>query len=60
MHVVVTRPKEDSIHLIENLIKSGHMVTHLPVIKIEKLKKFLDQLEFGICLHREYLFPILQ
>ena len=38
MHVVVTRPKEDSIHLIENLIKSGHMVTHLPVIKIEKLE----------------------
>ena len=38
MHIVITRPKEDSLYLIENLIKSGHMVTHLPVIKIEKLE----------------------
>ena len=38
MHIVITRPKEDSLHLIENLIKLGHAVTHLPVIKIEKLK----------------------
>ena len=38
MHIVITRPKEDSLHLIERLIKLGHSVTHLPVIKIEKLK----------------------
>ena len=38
MHIVITRPKEDSLHLIENLIKLGHIVTHLPVIKIEKLE----------------------
>ena len=38
MHIVITRPKEDSLHLIQNLIKLGHMVTHLPVIKIEKLE----------------------
>ena len=38
MHIVITRPKEDSLYLIENLIKLGHTVTHLPVIKIEKLK----------------------
>ena len=38
MHIVITRPKEDSFHLIKNLIKLGHIVTHLPVIKIEKLK----------------------
>ena len=38
MHIVITRPKEDSLHLIENLIKLGHEVTHLPVIKIEKLE----------------------
>ena len=37
MHIVITRPKEDSSDLIEKLIKSGHSVTHLPVIKIEKL-----------------------
>ena len=37
MHIVITRPKEDSLHLIEKLMKLGHSVTHLPVIKIEKL-----------------------
>ena len=38
MHIVITRPKEDSWYLIENLIKLGHAVTHLPVIKIEKIE----------------------
>jgi len=38
VHIVITRPKEDSLYLIENLIKLGHIVTHLPVIKIEKLE----------------------
>ena len=38
MHIVITRPKEDSLLLIENLIKLGHIVTHLPLIKIEKLE----------------------
>ena len=38
MHIVITRPKEDSLHLIEKLKKLGHSVTHFPVIKIEKLK----------------------
>jgi len=38
VHIVITRPKEDSSYLIENLIKLGHVVTHLPVIKIEKLE----------------------
>ena len=38
MHIVITRPKEDSLYLIKNLINLGHAVTHLPVIKIEKLE----------------------
>ena len=38
MHIVITRPKEDSLFFIERLKKLGHIVTHLPVIKIEKLK----------------------
>ena len=38
MHIVITRPKEDSFYLIERLKKLGHIVTLLPVIKIEKLK----------------------
>jgi len=38
LHIVITRPKEDSLFLIERLKKLGHTVTHLPVIKIEELK----------------------
>jgi len=38
VHIVITRPKEDSLYLIEKLIKLGHVATHLPVIKIEKLE----------------------
>ena len=38
MHIVITRPKEDSLHLIGKLRGLGHLTTHLPVIKIEKLK----------------------
>ena len=38
MHIVITRPKEDSLHLIEKLRRLGHLTTHLPVIKIEKLE----------------------
>jgi len=38
VHIVITRPKEDSLYLIENLIKLGHAVTHLPVITIKKLE----------------------
>ena len=38
MHIITTRPKEDSLFLIERLKKLGHTVTHLPVIKIKKLK----------------------
>ena len=38
MHIVITRPKEDSLYLLEKLIKLGHVATHLPVIRIEKLE----------------------
>ena len=38
MHIVITRPKEDSLHIIKNIINAGHSVTHLPVIKIKKLE----------------------
>jgi len=47
VHIVITRPKEDSLYLIESLIKLGHAVTHLPVIKIEKLEtKKIDLLNY--------------
>ena len=38
MHIIITRPQEDSLFLIERLKKLGHTITHLPVIKIEELK----------------------
>jgi uroporphyrinogen-III synthase len=38
MHIVITRPKEDSLQLFEKFKKIGHITTHLPVIKIEKLE----------------------
>ena len=38
MHIVITRPEEDSLFLIERLKTLGHVITHLPVIKVEKLK----------------------
>ena len=47
MNIVITRPKEDSLYLIENLIKLGHDVTHLPIIKIQKLEtKKIDLLNY--------------
>jgi uroporphyrinogen-III synthase len=38
VHIIITRPKEESIDLIKNLMEAGHSVTHLPVIKIKKLE----------------------
>ena len=38
MHIVITRPQEDSSQLIKKLRNLGHLITHLPVIKIEKLQ----------------------
>ena len=38
MHIIITRPIEDSLFIIERLKKLGHIITHLPVIKIEGLK----------------------
>ena len=38
MHIVITRPKADSSYLMEKLIKLGHSVSNLPVIKIQKLE----------------------
>ena len=38
MHIIITRPKEDSINLIKKLKQLGNSVTHLPLIKIKKLE----------------------
>ena len=45
MHIVITRPKEDSAQLIEVLKNQGHLVTHIPVIKIEKFVTIIKVIE---------------
>ena len=48
MHIIITRPIEDSFHLIKNIIKAGHQVTHFPVIRIEKLEtKIINLLDYN-------------
>ena len=36
MHILLTRPLEDSQELILRFQKLGHQVSHMPLIKIEK------------------------
>ena len=38
MHIIITRPKEDAMSLIEKLKQLGHVATHLPLIKIKKIE----------------------
>ena len=38
MHILLTRPFEDSKELILRFSSLGHKVSHLPVIKVEPLK----------------------
>ena len=43
MHIIITRPIEDSLELINNLKIMGHTITHLPLINIKKIShKFID------------------
>ena len=35
MHIVLTRPIEDSLELMRNLKIINHIVTHLPLINIK-------------------------
>jgi len=37
MHIVITRPLEDSLEIIKNLNIANHVVTHLPLINIKKI-----------------------
>ncbi len=37
MHILLTRPIEDCKDLIIKFKNLGHVVSHMPVIKIEKL-----------------------
>ena len=38
MHILLTRPLEDSKELILRFSSLGHKVSHLPVIKVEPIK----------------------
>jgi Uroporphyrinogen-III synthase len=46
MHILITRPLEDSEELILKFSDLGHKVSHMPVIRIEKIEhekiNFLD------------------
>ena len=42
MHILLTRPLEDSKELIFKLKSLGHKVSHMPVIKISKIKTNLN------------------
>ena len=48
MHILFTRPLEDCEELILQFSKLGHKVSHMPVIKIEKIEhekiNFIDSL----------------
>ena len=37
MHVIITRPIEDSLELIKNLKITNHTITHLPLISVRKI-----------------------
>ena len=37
MHIIITRPIEDSLELIRNLSFKNHVVTYLPLINIKKI-----------------------
>ena len=37
MHVIITRPIEDSLELIRNLKIINHTITHLPLISVKKI-----------------------
>ena len=37
MHILFTRPLEDSAEMIIKFQKLGHKVSHLPLLKIEKV-----------------------
>ena len=39
MHIIITRPIEDSFYLIKKLGTANHVVTHLPLINIKKVSK---------------------
>ena len=38
MHILLTRPLEDSTNLLIKFKDLGHVVSHLPVIKIRKIE----------------------
>ena len=45
MHILLTRPLEDSFELISRFQKLGHNISHMPLIKIEK--KDHEELNFS-------------
>ena len=46
MHIITTRPDEDSLQIISKFQILGHDVTHLPLLNIKKInyKKLIFQI----------------
>ena len=42
MHILLTRPLEDCSEMILKFKSLGHQVSHLPLIRIEKVEKFRE------------------
>ena len=47
MHIIITRPIEDSLELIRNLSFKNHVVTHLPLINIKKISNKKNRKKVG-------------
>ena len=45
MHIIITRPIEDSLELIKNLKITLHTVSHLPLINIKKITNNYNDLK---------------
>ena len=50
MHILLTRPLEDSHALILSFQKLGHDVSHMPLIKIEK-KNYIKMYYYILFVH---------
>ena len=47
MHIIITRPIEDSLELMRSLNIANHTVTHLPLINIKKISNKKNRKKVG-------------
>ena len=50
MHILLTRPLDDCYEMILKFQSLGHQISHLPLLKIEKVDyEHINFLEYGDC-----------